>query len=165
MYWQCICPRPWNVGFCTFGSSLNKYKDLLLIQLTLSRIQFIYTFLFLTILCIYHLQVSDLRKENQWGIIFVITRISLCMLLAWVQMTKEFLRSQCLLSQIYMTDKVIDTILRKLILRHLYVMKMKYIIKIVNKQKMPHCPNNLQMRLPRSICTNADRPVICGVGI
>ena len=64
-----------------------------------------------------------------------------------------------------MTDKVIDTILRELILRHLYVTKMKYIIKMVNNQKMSHCPNNLQMRLPRSICTNADRPVICGAGI
>jgi hypothetical protein len=61
-----------------------------------------------------------------------------------------------------MTDKVIDTILKELILRHLYVTKMNYIIKMVNKQKMPHCRNNLQMRLPRSICTNADRSVICG---
>ena len=57
-----LCPRPWNLGFLTYGSSLDLKKILLIIiQFILRRIQCKYI---LTMLCIYHLQVFDFRKNT-----------------------------------------------------------------------------------------------------
>ena len=78
-----LCPRPWNLGFLTYGSSLDFKKIvLIIIQFILWRIQCKYI---LTILCIYHLQVFDFRKNHQWGTFYYTHFI---VPVSFVQMTK-----------------------------------------------------------------------------
>jgi hypothetical protein len=75
-----LCPKPWNLGFLTYGSSLHNK--------TTFNCNTIYTMTckyILTIFCIYHLHIFDFRKEHQWGTFYYTHYI---VPVSCVQMTK-----------------------------------------------------------------------------